>query len=64
MLTRTDLRGRVPSTVELRATLPRAEMDVEHVLHRVRPVVEEVRDRVCRPSWTSPRSSTESDRVG
>ncbi|MEV5540434.1 histidinol dehydrogenase [Saccharopolyspora shandongensis] len=45
MLTRTDLRGRVPSTVELRATLPRAEMDVEHVLHRVRPVIEAVRDR-------------------
>ncbi|GAA0520498.1 histidinol dehydrogenase [Saccharopolyspora subtropica] len=45
MLTRTDLRGRVPSTAELRATLPRAEMDVEHVLHRVRPVIESVRDR-------------------
>ncbi|MFC7340620.1 histidinol dehydrogenase [Saccharopolyspora griseoalba] len=45
MLTRTDLRGRVPSTTELRATLPRAEMDVEHVLHRVRPVIEAVRDR-------------------
>jgi len=45
MLTRTDLRGRVPSTAELRATLPRAETDVEHVLHRVRPVVESVRDR-------------------
>ncbi|MER7081984.1 histidinol dehydrogenase [Saccharopolyspora kobensis] len=45
MLTRTDLRGRVPSTVELRATLPRAEMDVEHVLHRVRPLIEEIRDR-------------------
>ncbi|WP_433869588.1 histidinol dehydrogenase [Saccharopolyspora sp. CA-218241] len=45
MLTRTDLRGRVPSTVELRATLPRAETDVEHVLHQVRPVIEAVRDR-------------------
>ncbi|MEB3367055.1 histidinol dehydrogenase [Saccharopolyspora mangrovi] len=45
MLTRSDLRGRVPSTVELRATLPRAEMDVEHVLHRVRPVIEDIRDR-------------------
>ena len=45
MLTRTDLRGRVPSTTELRATLPRAEMDVEHVLHRVRPVIEDIRDR-------------------
>jgi len=45
MLTRTDLRGRVPSTAELRATLPRAEMDVEQVLHQVRPVIEAVRDR-------------------
>lgn len=45
MLTRTDLRGRVPSVPELRATLPRAETDVEHVLHRVRPVIEAVRDR-------------------
>ncbi|MCI2420490.1 histidinol dehydrogenase [Saccharopolyspora sp. K220] len=45
MLTRTDLRGRVPSTSKLRATLPRAEMDVEHVLHLVRPVIEAVRDR-------------------
>jgi histidinol dehydrogenase len=45
MLSRTDLRGRVPSVAELRATLPRAEMDVDAVLHRVRPVVEAVRDR-------------------
>jgi histidinol dehydrogenase len=45
MLTRTDLRGRVPSPVELRATLPRAEVDVEHVLHQVRPVIEAVRAR-------------------
>jgi histidinol dehydrogenase len=45
MLTRTDLRGRVPSPAELRTTLPRAEMDVEHVLHQVRPVIEDVRDR-------------------
>ncbi|GGM37513.1 histidinol dehydrogenase [Longimycelium tulufanense] len=45
MLTRTDLRGRVPSPAELRATLPRAEVDVDAVLHQVRPVVEAVRDR-------------------
>jgi len=45
MLNRTDLRGRVPSPTELRATLPRAEVDVESALHRVRPVVEAVRDR-------------------
>ena len=45
MLSRTDLRGRVPSQAELRATLPRAEQDVDAVLHRVRPIVEDVRDR-------------------
>ncbi len=45
MLTRTDLRGRVPSPAELRATLPRAATDVEHVLHQVRPVIDDVRDR-------------------
>ena len=45
MLTRTDLRGRVPSSAELRATLPRAATDVEHVLHQVRPVIDDVRDR-------------------
>ncbi|MBP2477285.1 histidinol dehydrogenase [Crossiella equi] len=43
MLRRTDLRGRVPSAAELRATLPRAEVDVDVVLHHVRPVVEAVR---------------------
>jgi histidinol dehydrogenase len=45
MLNRTDLRGQVPSTAELRATLPRAEIDVDAALHQVRPVVEAVRDR-------------------
>jgi histidinol dehydrogenase len=45
MLNRTDLRGKVPSAVELRATLPRAEIDVDAALHQVRPVVEAVRDR-------------------
>ncbi|OLF04376.1 histidinol dehydrogenase [Actinophytocola xinjiangensis] len=45
MLTRTDLRGRVPSPAKLRALLPRAEVDVDAVLHRVRPIVEDVRDR-------------------
>ncbi len=45
MLSRTDLRGRVPSVAELRATLPRADTDVDHVLHKVRPVIEAVRDR-------------------
>src|SRR5919199_5627159 len=45
MLSRTDLRGRVPSPAELRTLLPRAEVDVDAVLHRVRPLVDDVRDR-------------------
>ncbi|WP_072688580.1 histidinol dehydrogenase [Rhodococcus marinonascens] len=45
MLARTDLRGRTPSTAELRAALPRGGVDVDAVLHKVRPVVEAVRDR-------------------
>ncbi|WP_020671520.1 histidinol dehydrogenase [Amycolatopsis nigrescens] len=45
MLSRTDLRGRVPAAAELRATLPRAGTDVDAVLHQVRPLVEDVRAR-------------------
>jgi histidinol dehydrogenase len=45
MLTRTDLRDGVPATAELRALLPRAEVDVEAVLEQVRPVVTEVARR-------------------
>ncbi|WP_197320388.1 histidinol dehydrogenase [Saccharomonospora sp. NB11] len=45
MLNRTDLRGRVPSPAQLRALLPRAEVDVDAVLHQVRPVVDAVRER-------------------
>lgn len=45
MLRRTDLRTSVPPPAKLRASLPRAEMDVDAVLHRVRPIVEAVRDR-------------------
>ncbi|MEU6150273.1 histidinol dehydrogenase [Actinosynnema sp. NPDC047251] len=45
MLNRIDLRGRVPSPAELRAALPRAEVDVDAVLHHVRPIVEAVRER-------------------
>ncbi|HEV7652831.1 MAG TPA: histidinol dehydrogenase [Actinophytocola sp.] len=45
MLSRTDLRGRVPSPAELRGVLPRADTDVDAVLHRVRPIVDDVRDR-------------------
>ncbi|ATQ28082.1 histidinol dehydrogenase [Rhodococcus ruber] len=45
MLARTDLRGRTPTTAELRGALPRGGVDVDAVLHQVRPVVEDVRDR-------------------
>ncbi|GAA1981593.1 histidinol dehydrogenase [Amycolatopsis minnesotensis] len=45
MLNRTDLRGRSLSPAELRATLPRAEIDVDAALHQVRPVVDAVRER-------------------
>jgi histidinol dehydrogenase len=45
MLTRTDLRTGVPSAAQLRARLPRAEVDVDAVLHQVRPVVDAVRER-------------------
>lgn len=45
MLSRIDLRGRVPSPAELRAALPRAEMDVDAVLDRVRPIVDAVHQR-------------------
>ncbi|RKT56838.1 histidinol dehydrogenase [Saccharothrix australiensis] len=45
MLNRVDLRGRVPSPAELRAALPRAEVDVDAVLHQVRPIVAAVRER-------------------
>lgn len=45
MLSRTDLRGSVPSPAELRVVLPRAEVDVDAVLHQVRPIVEAVAER-------------------
>ncbi|MBY6419790.1 MULTISPECIES: histidinol dehydrogenase, partial [unclassified Rhodococcus (in: high G+C Gram-positive bacteria)] len=44
-LARVDLRGRTPSTAELRGALPRGGVDVDAVLHHVRPVVDAVRDR-------------------
>jgi histidinol dehydrogenase len=45
MLTRTDLRSIVPSPAELRTALPRAEVDVDAVVHQVRPIVDGVRER-------------------
>ncbi|MBJ8343153.1 histidinol dehydrogenase [Antrihabitans sp. YC2-6] len=44
-LSRVDLRGRSATTAELRAALPRGGVDVDSVLHQVRPVVEAIRDR-------------------
>jgi histidinol dehydrogenase len=45
MLTRTDLRGRLPALAALRGLLPRAEVDVDAVAHQVAPVIDAVRDR-------------------
>ncbi len=45
MLARTDLRASTPSTAELRAALPRGEVDVDAVAHTVRPIVDDVRAR-------------------
>lgn len=44
-LARVDLRGRTPTTAQLRTALPRGGVDVDSILHQVRPVVEAVRDR-------------------
>lgn len=44
-LARVDLRGRTPSVAELRSALPRGGVDVDAVLHQVRPVVDAIRDR-------------------
>ncbi|MHA6630204.1 histidinol dehydrogenase [Pseudonocardia sichuanensis] len=46
MLRRLDLRSApLPRTARLRGLLPRAEQDVDAVLHQVRPIVEDVRER-------------------
>ena len=45
MLHVTDLRGRTPSTSELRRALPRGGMDVNAVLPTVEPIVQQVRER-------------------
>ncbi|MCI1256521.1 MAG: histidinol dehydrogenase [Corynebacterium provencense] len=44
MLSRLDLRGKTPSTAELRRILPRGGVDIDHVLPAVTPVVTAVRD--------------------
>ncbi|QPK82648.1 histidinol dehydrogenase [Corynebacterium qintianiae] len=45
MLHLTDLRGRAPSTSELRRVLPRGGVDINAVLPTVSPIVEDVRER-------------------
>jgi histidinol dehydrogenase len=45
MLSRIDLRGRTTTPAQLRAAVPRAEMDVDAVLHHVRPIVDAVAAR-------------------
>jgi histidinol dehydrogenase len=42
MLRRTDLHGSLPPPARLRALLPRAEVDVDAVIPRVRPIVDAV----------------------
>ncbi|GAA4824638.1 histidinol dehydrogenase [Actinomycetospora corticicola] len=45
LLSRSDLRGGVPAPAELRSMLPRAEMNVDAVVEKVRPIIDDVRDR-------------------
>lgn len=46
MLRRLDLRADpLPRTAALRALLPRAEVNIDAVLHQVRPIIDDVRDR-------------------
>ncbi|WP_219419054.1 histidinol dehydrogenase [Pseudonocardia nigra] len=46
MLRRLDLRAEpLPRPAALRTLLPRADVDVDTVLHQVRPIVEDVRER-------------------
>jgi histidinol dehydrogenase len=45
VISRVDLRGKAPSTAELRQVLPRAEQDIALTLDVVRPICEDVRHR-------------------
>jgi histidinol dehydrogenase len=45
MLRRIDLRDSLPASAGLRSVMPRPDTDVESVLHRVRPIVDAVRER-------------------
>ncbi len=45
LIRRIDLRGADPASVDYRASVPRAEFDVEAATHVVRPIIEAVRTR-------------------
>lgn len=45
MLSRLDLRGRTLSARDLTAAMPRAELDVEHAVAQVAPILADVRER-------------------
>ncbi|MGZ4649075.1 MAG: histidinol dehydrogenase [Kineosporiaceae bacterium] len=45
MIRRLDLRGRTLRARALRGIVPRAALDVEHAVERVRPICDDVRDR-------------------
>ena len=45
MLSRLDLRGRALSARDLAAAMPRAELDVEHAVAQVAPILADVRER-------------------
>ena len=58
VLSTIDLRGRVPSTAELRRALPRGAADVDSMLPTVRPVVGTSRPTAPRRRCATRRSST------
>ncbi|WP_295626111.1 histidinol dehydrogenase [uncultured Corynebacterium sp.] len=60
MLSTIDLRGRVPSTAELRRALPRGAADVDSMLPTVRPVVDDVAEHGAEAAM---RYSEKFDRV-
>jgi len=45
LIRRIDLRGADPASVDYRASVPRAEFDVEAAAHQVRPIIDAVRTR-------------------
>jgi histidinol dehydrogenase len=45
VIRRLDLRGKTVRARALRGVVPRAELDVEHAVEKVRPIVDQVRER-------------------